>query len=106
MKKAISRLLVVLMAWTPYQAANAGMIETDRATVLQFVQRDDVRRELQALGVDPAAAAERVAALSDQEVNALANRIDSLPAGGSTVVPILGWILLAVVIYLYVWRRD
>ena len=38
---------------------------------------------MQAMGVDGLAAKDRVAALTDQEVHALAERIDALPAGGN-----------------------
>ena len=50
--RTITRLLIVLMVWTPYQAAQAGMIGTDqvattssqadRNAVLSFVSRAEV----------------------------------------------------------------
>jgi hypothetical protein len=105
----LCRLLVVLMAWAPVQFANAGMIGTDqvasvasqadRNTVLQFLGRADVTNELQSLGVDPANAKDRVAAMTDQEVRSLAQRIQSMPAGADST----GTILLLVVIGFAVW---
>lgn len=44
--------------------------------------RDDIRDALQRLGVSTEAARERVAALSDDELDSLAHRVDRLPAGG------------------------
>jgi len=41
-----------------------------------------VARQLTAMGVNPAEAGKRVAALSDQELASLSDRIDRLPAGG------------------------
>jgi hypothetical protein len=89
--RTICRVLAALMIWTPVQLAQAGMIGTehavssashaDRGTLLGFVARADVAGQLQALGIDPAAARGRVAALSDQEAQSLAGRINSLPAG-------------------------
>ena len=112
MKRSICRLLVVLMALAPYQVAHAGMIGTDqivapatqaeRATILNFVTRSDVSAQLQALGLDPASAKDRVAAMTDHEVQTLAARIDSLPAGGDTVGVLLLILILAAI--WYVWR--
>jgi hypothetical protein len=41
-----------------------------------------VASSLQGYGLDPAQAKERVNAMTDEEVGALAQKIDSLPAGG------------------------
>lgn len=57
--------------------------ELDRAKVQAFVDRADVKQRLQALGASGLVAGVRVAALSDAEVHALAQRIDALPAGGN-----------------------
>ena len=59
---------------------------TDRRAALAGIEaalaRDDVRRELERLGVDPDEAGARVAALSDQELAMLAENLEELPAGG------------------------
>jgi hypothetical protein len=77
--------------------AQAGLIGTGEAA---SVNRTHVADQLQAMGLTPQAAQERVAALTDAEVAALADRIDSLPAGafGGAVVG-----MLAVAIFL-LWR--
>jgi len=75
-------------------AAGAAMVTTDqvlapqaapgeRARVQAFVQRADAAGQLALHGVDGTDARARVAALSDDEVHALAGRIDALPAGGN-----------------------
>ena len=91
--KTICRLLIAMLIWTPYQIATAGMIGTDqvvastsqadRTTVLNFLNRSDVANKLQSLGIDPTTAKDRVGAMTDQEVQTLAGRINSLPAGGT-----------------------
>ena len=111
--KTICRLLVVLMVWTPYQVAQAGMIGTDqvattssqadRSAVLSFVTRADVAGQLQAFGLDAANAKDRVAAMTDTEVSYLAGQINSLPAGADTV-GILILILIIAAIW-WVWKR-
>lgn len=111
--RTICRLLVVLMIWTPYQIAQAGMIGTDQAattsspadrgTVLSFVSRADVAGQLQAMGLDAATAKDRVAAMSDAEVSYLANRINSLPAGADTAGVLL--LILIIAAIWWVWKR-
>ena len=97
----ICRILAVAMVVLPFHA-QAGVIATDqavaaeaRATVAGFVARGEVVGKLQALGISPQAARERVAALSDAEVASLAGRIDALPAGGiAGILPVLAAVLL------------
>jgi hypothetical protein len=57
--------------------------EQDRAKVREILDRASVRERLQILGVDALDAQSRVDAMSDAEVHALAQRIDSMPAGGA-----------------------
>ena len=114
--KIISRLLIALMIWTPYQIATAGMIGTDqvvastsqmdRTTVLNFLSRSDVANKLQSLGIDPATANDRVGAMTDPEVQQLAGRINALPAGGdvSTAGVLLIIILVAAAVWWF-WQR-
>ena len=110
MKRTLCRMLIALMIWTPYQVAQAGMIgteqvvssasQTDRAALLNLVGRADVSRQLQILGIDPAQAKQRVQAMTDQEIGALAQRIDSLPAGG---ISNGGAVILIVLIAAAIW---
>ena len=104
--KMISRLLVVSMLLLPFQSIQAGMVSTDqvsaatsaqadRAMVLSVVNRAEVASQLQAMGIDTSAAQARVAAMTDSEVQSLANQIDSLPAGAKSSS---GWAWAAVVI--------
>ncbi|HYX62841.1 MAG TPA: PA2779 family protein [Burkholderiales bacterium] len=113
--KTLCRLLIALMIWTPYQIASAGMIGTDkvvtsaaqadRATVLNYLTRGDVQNQLQAMGIDPATAKDRVAAMTDEEASSLAGRINSMPAGAmSDGAAILLIIVIAAAIWWF-WRR-
>jgi hypothetical protein len=107
------RLLIVLMAWTPYQIAHAGMIGTDqvvqtsqsdRGAVLSFLSRGDVAGQLQSFGLDASTAKDRVAAMTDEEVRYLAGRISSAPAGGSDAGAILLIIIIVAVVW-WAWKR-
>jgi len=84
--------------------ASAAIIATDqvaasaeRDRVKSFLDRAEVQARMQALGVNPQAALARVDALSDDEVAALAGRLDQLPAGGTDIV---GALLLVFIILL------
>jgi len=111
--RTICRLMIVLMVWTPYQMAQAGMIGTDqasaassqadRAAVLSFVSRADVASQLQSMGLDAATAKDRIAAMSDAEVAYLAGRIERLPAGGDSAGVILLIVIIAAI--WWVWKR-
>jgi hypothetical protein len=94
-------------------AAMAGIVTTDevaapnraemeKAKVQAFVDRADVKVRLQALGVNELSAKDRVAAMTDQEVHALAQKIDSMPAGGTLSNNELLLILLIVLLLLLI----
>ena len=96
----------------PLGVARAGLVTTeqvveqrtvarDRERLAAFLLRDDVRQQMEALGVDRQEAIERLASLSDQEVQQIAGRIDELPAGQSVLVGVLiaaGVVLIVLVI--------
>ncbi|HZQ73256.1 MAG TPA: PA2779 family protein [Burkholderiales bacterium] len=113
MKAVVCRLLIVLMAWTPFQYAQAGMIGTDqvvasatqaeRSTIVNFVSRADVAGQLQSFGIDASNAKDRVAAMTDDEVRYLAGRIDSMPAGANGAGLVLLIVIVAVI--WWVWKR-
>lgn len=63
----------------------------------QAMLREDVGAALVALGVTPEAAQQRIAALSDQELLALEQQIDTLPAGGS-LLAVVGVVFVVLLI--------
>ncbi len=63
--------------------ATQNQAELDRAKVQAFMERATVKERLEAMGLGGLAARDRVAALSEAEVHALAQRIDAMPAGGN-----------------------
>lgn len=85
------------------ELAVQNQAEQDRAKIQSFVERATVKEKLEAMGVGGLLAKDRVAALSEQEVHALAERIDAMPAGGNLsqmdmVIILLVAILVAVAI--------
>lgn len=115
LKKTTCRVLVVSLLTLSFQTAQAGLIGADQAAagtmsaertlVLGTLDRAEVVSQLQAAGVDPRAARERVQAMSDQEVHALAQDIQAAPAGG---VSTWGWVaivLVAALVWYYAIRK-
>ena len=90
LKRLISSLLIVCLAGLSVPA-QAGMLafDADRAQIYSLLERQDVREQLAAHGVNPAEVKARVAALSDEEVATLAGQIETLPAGGADVLGVL-----------------
>lgn len=106
MSKPIAQLvafgLVILSLHVP--ATHAALIGTDtvvraeqaredRARLEGLLNREEVKQRLLAHGVDAADVKARIDALSDSEVQTLAQRIDQSPAGGDG---------LGVIVFLFV----
>jgi hypothetical protein len=95
--RLIARILIVCSLGVSLPLpASAGIVTTDqiyasaeRDQVKNFLDRAEVRTQMKALGVDAGAVRARVDALTDEEVAALAGRIDQAPAGGSDVLGVL-----------------
>jgi len=89
----------------PAQATIIGtqtvMMASERAATVERVQavldRDGVQAQLEALGVDPADAKARVAALSDVELQQLDGRLAELPAGAG-VLEVVGIVFVVLLI--------
>jgi len=76
-----------------------GALERERALerIDAVLARDEVRERLIGLGVDPADAIERAAALSDAELIALAENLEGLPAGGD-LLAVIGIVFVVLLI--------
>jgi len=112
--RLISQLLIVSMMTLPF-STQASLIGTDvviagaqsqadRDKVRDFVARADVQDQLVTLGLNPDTAKDRVKALTDEEVQQLAGKIDTLPAGADGGLGIV-IVALLVVILLLVMKR-
>ncbi len=111
LKRILCSFLVIAMAMLPFQSGQASMIgsdaviaspasQADRNTVTNFLNRAETASQLQALGVDPVSAKERVASMTDEEVASLAGKINQLPAGADSSA---GAIILLIVIIWAIW---
>ncbi len=108
---ALPLAALMLAVSMPLGAAQAALVSTDqvidksevaadRAQVATFLAREDVRRNLRAMGVNPDEAAARVAVMTDAEVRQVAARIDELPAGQDVAVALISAALLIFLVLL------
>jgi hypothetical protein len=109
---ALALAAALFVTSLPIGAARAGMVTTDqlveqraaagdRERLAAILLRDDVRQQMEALGVNRDEAIARLASLSDQEIQQIAGRIDEMPAGQSVLVGVLivaGAVLLGLLI--------
>lgn len=95
----------------PLGVAQAGLIGSEaivaaetnaanRQAVDTFLQRQDVRDQLQTLGVSPSEAESRVAALSDAEIAQIAGSLPTDPAGEGAVGVIIGAVIIIAIVLL------
>ncbi len=106
-------VLLFLQLWSaaPIQAALVtsaqafSQIEADdhRSRLRTLLDRDDVCRQLQQWGVDPAEAQARVDSLDEAELARLADRLDSLPAGSGAIEVI---VISALIVFLVLLFTD
>ena len=85
------------------ESAASTQAERDREKVKQFLESNKLQDRLRTLGVDGLNASARVDAMTHEEVHALAERIDAMPAGGALsdrdlIVILLVALLLVVVL--------
>jgi hypothetical protein len=80
------------------QVVTAAAAEQNRAKVAATFERADVQAELQKMGVSTDEARARVAAMSDAEAASIANKIDSLPAGGDGIVGAIVFIFVLLLV--------
>jgi len=113
--RMICRFLVAALLLSSVTVARAGIIGADqlsasamssRTAVMDVLARPEVVSQLQAQGIDPQDARDRVSAMSDSEVQALRGELDALPAGASSNS---GWwwaaaVVVAIVVW-YLWFR-
>jgi len=91
-KKSLCRLLVVSVAFLSIHSARAEMLATEQAVtvtaqasrqaLVAYLGRADVASQLDSLGVERTFAEQRIAAMSDEEIDTLIGKLGSLPAGG------------------------
>ena len=106
--------MTMLLMSLPVQTVRAAMIKTETVLTLstvndvrenlnQFLKREDVKAIMMAQGISPQEAKSRVNSLSDAEIMQIADKMDQLPAGGSTFGVIIG---AAVIVFIVLLITD
>ena len=107
----IMSLLISTFPVTGFSAENVStdqlleqsMLQSDREMIRDLVSREDMRDQMQLLGVDPGEAMDRVNSMSDDEVRQIAGEIKTMPAGGDGLGTIVG---AAVTIFIILLITD
>lgn len=102
----LSVSLVSLGLQTPAAAGIVGTADAiaitqqqnDLAVVRGALARPDVREHMITLGVDPAEVEGRLGALTGTELVTLANSIEQAPAGGDSVLAVIGIVFVVLLI--------
>ena len=116
-KRAVAATLILVMATLALPiTAVAAPIGTDtlvqldqRGELVSRIQtslaRDDVRAEFLARGVSPVEVDARLAALSTEELQLVAQQLEELPAGGS-LLAVIGVVFVVLLILDFVGVTD
>jgi hypothetical protein len=113
MNNAMKTIVAVVAAWslllsTFTTVANAAMVGTQSAVSMEqraeyvgdineWLAQETVKNQLVELGVNPADASERVAAMTAEELQTLNAKIDELPAGADAIA-VIGIVFLVLLI--------
>lgn len=79
-------------------AIAATQQQNDLAVVRDALARADVREQMVAFGADPAEVAGRLGALTGTELATLARNIEQAPAGGDSVLAIIGIVFVVLLV--------
>ena len=103
-------ILALFNLWMPQHPARAAMVTTesvitvapnlqaDRERVRVFLDRDEVRTQILAYGLNPDEATARVDSLTDREIAEIVAKLDALPAagdGGLAIAAVFAAVLIA-----------
>ena len=111
-KSLISSILIACISLLPF-TSQAGIIGTETTITLQqnisniekvksFLSREDVIAKYESMGLSSKISKERVDALTQEEVDLVAAKIDSLPAGGWFITE-AGGVIIGLTIIIVVW---
>lgn len=109
MKRVMALLLTLAMLNTYSLPAYAGVVTTeqlmlqqlesmDREALVSLLDRSEVQQQLVDRGVDPEYAKQRIAALSDAQIEQIKSEIDELPAGSGAVGILIAVLLVLIIL--------
>lgn len=108
MKRVMAVLLAVSLVCGYSAPGWAGLIGTQqvlpqqagdaRASLISALEREDVRRQLVELGVDPEQARQRLAALDESQIAEIQGELENLPAGGGVLEVVVAVLVVLVIL--------
>ena len=113
--RILTALLAVSILFVSVQpAVNAAIVSTSdlvateqskvgRESLLNSLEREEVRTALTSQGVDLEMAKQRVSSMTDEEVRALNQKLDEMPAGGGVVATVVIIFLVLVITDILGW---
>jgi hypothetical protein len=113
--RILTALLAVSILFVSVQpAVNAAIVSTSdlvateqskvgRESLLNSLEREEVRTALTSQGVDLEMAKQRVSSMTDEEVRALNQKLDEMPAGGGVVATVVIVFLVLVITDILGW---
>lgn len=107
--------MTMLLMSLPVQTLQAAMVKTETVLTLstaknvrenlnQFLKREDVKAIMMAQGISPMEATARVDSLSDAEIMQIADKMDQLPAGGTSTVGVI--VIASVIVFIILLITD
>ena len=104
----LQTVAIALLVTAPLAPVQAVIVSTEQAILMSehdamlarvtgVLQRDEVRDQLVALGIDPEQAIARADALTPAELATLDGQLQNLPAGGS-LLGVLGVVLVVLIV--------
>ena len=86
----LSITLFAQASWAQMASTEAlfkqSVMVSSKEKVIQFTAREDVSKILGQMDVDPKMIESRVASLTEEEASKIASQIETLPAGGSSLI--------------------
>jgi hypothetical protein len=92
-----SPLMAQAQIITTLEGIESSRAQADLARINAAMAREQVSEQMRALGVDEAQVQARLARLTDAELQTLADRLDSLPAGAG-VLEVVGIVFIVLLI--------
>ncbi len=107
--------MTMLLMSLPVQTVQAAMVKTEtvltlstaknvRENLSQFLKRDDVKAIMTAQGISPVEAKARIDSLSDAEIMKIADKMDQLPAGGTSTIGVI--VIASVIVFIVLLITD
>ena len=107
-KSLVCHTFALALIVLPFQTGQASMIgidqmgapagaQSERTQVNDMLSRAETVKAFEMMGLDPIAASERLAAMTDEEVRSLTGKINAVPAGAD------GGLALLILVVFFIW---